>query len=60
MHPYGSGPTPARWHCRRGAVADTILLPHLREEVESVVRQVVCEAVADEVATKSIGTFRKS
>ena len=36
------------------------LLPHLREQVESVVRQVVCEAVADEVATKCIGTFRKS
>ena len=36
------------------------LLPRLREEVESVVRQVVCEAVAEEMATKAIVAVRRS
>ena len=50
----------------RDAIATVVLeqtrslLPRLREEVESVLRQVVCEAVADEVATKAGGTLRKS
>ena len=50
----------------RDAIATVVLeqtrslLPRLREEVESVLRQVVCEAVADEVATNAMGAFRKS
>ncbi len=34
------------------------LLPRLREEIESVVRQVACEAIADEVATGAAGKGR--
>ena len=36
------------------------LLPRLREEVESVVRQVICEAVADEMAIQAPGEVRKN
>lgn len=53
-------------HRMREAIAVVVLeqtrslLPRLREEVESVVRQVVCEAIAEELAKDAVGTLRKS
>ncbi len=53
-------------HRIREAIATVVLeqtrslLPRLREEVESVVRQVVCEAMAEELANDAIGKFLKN
>lgn len=53
-------------HRIREAIATVVLeqtrslLPRLREEVESVVRQVVCEAMAEELANDAIGKFLKT